>query len=206
MKYIKRALPLLLVLLLSSCATLSESECRAIDWRELGRAEGAKGLASARLGSHMDACRRYNIAPDADAYRVGREEGLRQYCTLENALQLGINGSGYQQVCGGENGAQFAIIYRRGSALRAIKGDIQEVQGLIDSARRAQDGLKDLDLYKQMDQNARYLEREKSFIQSQYGQAERAVNAGFDPPYYDDGGWRSGIPYPNVVREAEKRR
>ena len=203
---IKWALPLMLLALSAGCATLNENECRSVDWRELGRQDGAKGYESQRLGEHMGACGKFGIAPDADAYRAGREEGLRQYCTPENALHLGLSGSGYHQVCAGEVGEMFALTYNRGAALRTIQSDIQDLQNRLDSERGTQSNVKDLDVYKQLDQNIRYLEREKVFMQRQYDQAALAVDSGFDPPYFDDGEWRTGIPYPRAAHDAEKKR
>ncbi len=199
---IKWALPLTLLALSAACATLDENECRSVDWRELGRADGAKGYESTRLGEHMEACGRYNIAPNIEAYRAGREEGLRQYCTPDNALDMGIKGMTYRQVCGGEKGETFALIYARGAALRTIRSDIQAMEDRAEAERSAQSNVKDLALYKKMEQNLRYFERERMFMQQQYDQAEFAVNAGYDPQSYDERGWVDGIPYPKALREA----
>ena len=201
---IKWALPLALLVLSTGCATLNEKECRSVDWHEQGRADGANGYESTRLGDHGEACGRYGIVPDAEAYRAGREEGLRQYCTPENALQQGMKGATYRQVCAGDTGQQFAVIYARGKALNLIQNDMQTLQDRSDEERSAQANVKDLDLYKRMDQNLRYFEREKAFMQRQYDQAMFAVNSGFDPPFYDEDGWREGIPYPRALREAQK--
>lgn len=205
MRFYKQVLWLPLFAIVAGCATLNENECRTVDWRELGREDGAKGYESSRLGDHMEACGKFGIAPDGDSYRAGREEGLRQYCTLDNALQLGMNGSGYHQVCPGDIGAAFAVTYNRGAALHTIQSDIQDLQSRLDSERGTQSNVKDLDLYKRLDQNIRYFEREKIFMQRQYDQAAQAVNSGFDPPYYDNGEWRTGIPYPKAQHEADKK-
>lgn len=206
MWHYKRIMVLSLLALTAGCATLNENECRTIDWRELGRSDGAKGYESTRLGDHMEACGKFGLAPDAESYRAGREEGLRQYCTLDNAMQLGMNGSGYKQVCPGDIGVAFAQTYSRGAALHTIRSDMQDLQDRLNSERGTQSNVKDLDLYKQLDQNIRYFEREMRFMQQQYDQAARAVNSGFDPPYFDAGGWRDGIPYPKAGREAEKKK
>jgi hypothetical protein len=205
MRHYQRIIVLLLLALTAGCATLNESECRTVDWRELGRSDGAKGYESSRLGDHMEACGKFGIAPDAEAYRAGREEGLRQYCTLDNAMQLGMNGSGFNQVCPGEISVAFAQTYNRGAALHAIRSDMQDVQDRLNSEHATQEKVKDLELYKQFDQNIHYLEREIHFIQQQYDRAAQAVSSGFDPPYFEAGEWRSGIPYPKAQKEAEKK-
>lgn len=190
---------------LAACATLNEKECRTVDWREQGRSDGANGYEASRLGDHVEACGKFGIAPDAYAYRAGREEGLRQYCTLDNAMRLGMNGNGYNQVCAGPNGEMFSQVYRRGLVLHAIRADMQELQSRLDSERNAQANVKDPDLYKQLEQNVRYFQREQDFAQRQYDLAARAVNAGFDPPFFEAGEWVSGIPYPKAARQAGKK-
>jgi hypothetical protein len=202
---IQRALPLIVLALSTGCATLNEKECRVVDWGELGRVDGAAGYESTRLAAHAEACSRFGIAPDTLAYRAGREEGLHQYCTPDNALQQGLKGASYHQVCAGEAGQMFVAVYARGRSLRVIQDDMQEMQHRFDSERNAQAEVKDLDMYKRMDQNLRYFEREKIFMQHQYDQALFAINSGFDPAYYDEGGWQEGIPYPKVLREVGKK-
>lgn len=203
---IKRALPLMLLALSAGCATLNEKECRSVDWREQGRADGAAGYESTRLGDHTEACGKYGIVPDADGYRAGRDEGLQQYCTPENALEQGLKGASYHQVCAGEAGRRFAVIYARGKALYVIQNDMQALQSRSDAERNAQADVKDLDLYKRMDQNLHYFEREKAFMQQLYERARFTVDSGFDPAFYDDGGWEEGIPYPKALREAGKKK
>lgn len=206
MTQMKRVLMLLLMAALAGCATLNEKECHTTNWSELGRSDGAKGYEASRLGDHIEACGKFGVVPDGEAYRLGREEGLHQYCTPENALQLGTNGSGFHQVCPGEVGEMFARMYNRGAALHTIQSGMQDLQTRIDSERSAQNNVKDLDLYKQLDQNIRYLEREKSFMQRRLDQTAQAVNSGFDPPYFESRDWNSGIPYPNAAHDADKKK
>jgi hypothetical protein len=202
---IRWALPVTLLALSAGCVTPNEKECRLVDWREQGRVDGAAGYESSRPGDRADACSKYNVVSDADAYRAGREEGLRQYCTPENALKQGMKGANYRKVCSGETGQAFAVIYARGKALHLIQNDRQVMQNRFDEERNAQANVKDPDLYKRMDQNLHYFENEKFFMQQQFDQAMFAVNGGFDPPFYDEGGWRDGIPYPKALREAGKK-
>lgn len=203
---IKWTMPLMLLALSTGCATLEEKQCRTTDWREQGRSDGANGYESTRPGDHGEACSRYGIAPDpAAAYRAGRDEGLEQYCALDNAMRLGMNGNGYNQVCAGPNGEMFSQVYRRGLVLHAIRADMQELQSRLDSERNVQANVKDPDLYKQLEQNVRYFQREQNFAQRQYDLAARAVNAGFDPPFFEAGEWVSGIPYPKAARQVGKK-
>ncbi|TXH05285.1 MAG: DUF2799 domain-containing protein [Nevskiaceae bacterium] len=198
-----RLLLLLPALAAAGCATLSESECHTADWRELGRSDGAHGYEASRLGDHMEACGKYGVTPDGDAYRAGRSEGLQQYCQPDNALQLGRSGNGYNSVCPGESGAIFVAYYNRGATLHAIDGDLVDLHGYLDEERRAQDATKDLGAYKLMAQNVRYLERQSDYLNMRLDRAQQDISAGRDPEYYAAGQWKSGIPYPDARKAAE---
>lgn len=188
---------------LAGCATLNENECRSVDWRELGRNDGAHGYESSRLGEHMEACGKYGITPDGGAYRAGRDEGLRQYCQPDNALQLGRSGGGYNQVCPGESGAMFVAFYNRGAQLRQIESDLHQLQEEADAQRHAQDGTKELSLYKELAQNLRYLEQQSSYLQMRLDRAQQDVADGRDPEFYSSQDWHSGMPFPDARKAAE---
>lgn len=205
MVQMKHVLTSLLLASLVGCATLNEKECRSINWTEMGRSDGIKGYELTRRDQQIAACGDYGANPDVLAYRTGREEGLHQYCTPENALQVGIDGGTYRQVCAGEAGALFSIVHARGLVLHAIKDDMQDVQDRLDAERGAQVDVKDSALNEKLDQNASYLEREKLFVQRQYEQALFSISSGFDPPFLDIGEWRSGIPYPDALRDTGKK-
>lgn len=200
-----RLLALLPVVMVAGCATLNESECHTTDWRELGRSDGAHGYEASRLGDHMEACGKYGVTPDGEAYRAGRAEGLQQYCQPDNALQLGRNGSGYNMVCPGDTGAIFVAYYNRGATLHAIDGDLADLQHYLDEERRAQDATQDLGAYKLMAQNVRYLERQSDYLNMRLDRAQQDIAAGRDPEYYNAGQWKSGIPYPDARKAAEQR-
>ena len=194
---------LLPALLLTGCATLNENQCRTVDWRELGRTDGARGYESSRLGEHLEACGQYGVTPDGSAYRAGRQEGLRQYCQPENAPNLGRSGYSYTSLCPGESGTVFVAYYNRGATPHAIEGDLGELQGYLDAERRAQDGTKDLGAYKLMAQNVRYLEHQSDDLQRRLDRAQQDVSAGRDPEFFVPGRWKIGLPYPDARTAAQ---
>lgn len=85
--------------LISGCSTLNEQECRSADWYRLGAQDGQQGEQASLLEDHRESCKKYGIAPDDRQYHSGRAEGLKQYCRLDNAFRLGLNGHGYTGVC-----------------------------------------------------------------------------------------------------------
>lgn len=94
-------LPTLLVatLLLSSCATLSKEECVVGNWQSIGYNDGVAGYSSERLAAHSKACAKVNVAPDYQAWERGRKLGLQQYCTVNNAYNIGLQGRDLNNVC-----------------------------------------------------------------------------------------------------------
>jgi hypothetical protein len=110
-----RALCLLgLSLVLSGCASLSETECRSGDWYGVGLSDGENGAPLSRLSEHREACAEFAIAIDGERYRTGRDQGLLKYCTPENGARLGRNGASYHSVCPVGLEAEFLRQYRFG--------------------------------------------------------------------------------------------
>lgn len=103
-----------LVLLTGGCASMSEEECLVADWRALGYEDGAAGRTVAQLGERRQACAEYGVRPDTGAYRAGRSEGLRLYCTEQRGFRLGRSGRTYNGVCPAGLEAPFLHAYQAG--------------------------------------------------------------------------------------------
>ena len=94
--------PLLLIaalLVLAACTTLSEEECRAGDWFQIGVSDGAEGRGTDRIEAHRRACAPAGIAPDVEAWLRGRERGLRLYCVPPKAYEAGRRGRAIAEGC-----------------------------------------------------------------------------------------------------------
>jgi hypothetical protein len=50
-----------LIGIIQGCATLSESECEAADWRIIGLEDGAAGKPISQIGKHRKACAEYGV-------------------------------------------------------------------------------------------------------------------------------------------------
>jgi len=87
---------------LSGCATLSETECQTGDWFGIGKSDGAKGRSAEFILEHAKACNEFGIAPKAAPWRAGRVEGLKLYCTPQNAYKVGARGQRLSNVCAGD--------------------------------------------------------------------------------------------------------
>jgi len=112
--------PLLAVFLLAlaACsATMSKDECRTVDWRTIGYEDGVAGRSGEQIGLHRKACAEYGVAPDLNAYRSGRAEGLREFCHPHNGYRAGVTGAAYYDGCPAELAPPFEEAYEAGRQL-----------------------------------------------------------------------------------------
>ena len=118
-KHALRLLPLLL--LLSGCATLNESECRSADWRTIGMEDGGKGLPLTTVGRHRKACAEFGVKPDAEAYRLGYADGVVSFCTPRNGFIQGKAGRTHYDVCPASLRDEFLAGYEDGRELYGLE-------------------------------------------------------------------------------------
>ena len=124
-------LPLLAPFLLAACATLSEDQCRAGDWRAIGQSDGADGRTADFITQHAKACNKIGIAPVRATWEKGRQEGLKLYCRPRNAYEVGAKGKHLSDVCPAEGLAQLERANARGLTWHRIGQDITEAQNDI---------------------------------------------------------------------------
>jgi len=101
-------------LLLSSCASISESECQAGNWADIGYKDGVSGKSRTKIADYVQTCGEYGAEVDRQSYLESYETGLTYYCTYDNGFELGKYGSGYNTVCGGSLAADFRAGYDDG--------------------------------------------------------------------------------------------
>jgi hypothetical protein len=175
-------------LLLSACATLDADECRAADWRQIGRSDGERGHGTGRLDEHRKACAEHGIRPDADRYWLGRSEGLLHYCRLDNALRVGRAGQGYQGVCPPAVDAHFRQWHAAAYEVSRIRSAMDSVNSEIDQFERR---LRQRDLddreRQRLRQTIRELDRRRDRLRDDLNDQERRV----DRMVQD---WRPGMP------------
>jgi len=127
---------LILAALTQGCATMSGSECQNADWRTVGYEDGAKGTSASRVGKYREACAKHGISPELNAYREGREEGLRQFCRPQNGFRLGEQGVSYAGVCPPDTEADFLAAYEAGKRLNDITSSIHYTQNRLRSKQQ----------------------------------------------------------------------
>lgn len=127
--FTRRALPItLLAALLQGCATMSADECRTANWRDVGLRDGLAGQPLAHLDRRTKACAESGVAVNAALYLQGRNQGLPQYCRLDNAATLGLQGKTYHGVCAGGIDAEFRRRHGLGMDVYKARNELRNVE------------------------------------------------------------------------------
>ena len=175
-------------LLLAGCATLDADECKAADWRQIGRSDGERGYGMGRLDEHRKACAEHGITPNADRYWLGRSEGLQHYCRLDNALRVGRAGQSYQGVCPPAIDAHFRLWHAAAYEASRIRSAMDSTNSEIDQLERR---LRQRDIddreRQRLRQTIRELDRRRDRLRDDLNDQDRRV----DRLTQD---WRPGMP------------
>lgn len=135
-RFSRTLLPLLLCAQLAGCALMDVEECQSADWHALGVRDGAEGRPDAYLQQRVDACAEAGVAADTRRYAQGRDEGLQQYCRLENAFLAGSHGGTYAGVCPPAVDAEFRRRFAAGRAVHDAKKEVKRLQDRIEGKER----------------------------------------------------------------------
>ena len=119
------------MLTLVSCASLNEDDCLSMDWATLGYEDGAAGHTGKRIGKHREACAKYGVSPNLEAYNSGRNDGLKEYCRPANAYTVGVSGAQYKGVCPSELADEFTHAYEDGRHLYSLEQTFQQTRSEI---------------------------------------------------------------------------
>jgi hypothetical protein len=133
---LKTSFALACLVLLVSCASMTPEECQRANWREVGQRDGQRGETLALMDKRSEDCDKVGVALDAQAYTLGRESGLRNYCRLENAVPLGLGGAGYAGVCPPEVEAIFVPRYQAAHAVFLLRSELRRLDERRDSLER----------------------------------------------------------------------
>lgn len=121
------------ILVLAGCASMSESECLEADWYQVGLRDGQDGYPLARLDQHRKACSEYGVEARRDAWRAGRQEGLRGYCTAERGYEAGRAGKTYHRVCTPRQERDFLPAYEAGESIYQMELELDNIEREIES-------------------------------------------------------------------------
>ncbi|MFK5915090.1 MAG: DUF2799 domain-containing protein [Woeseiaceae bacterium] len=114
---IKNTLLLCLLIPIISCSTLSKDECKTANWKTIGYGDGTQGYKASRISGHRKACAEHGVQPNLNAYTLGRDKGLVQYCIPNTAYNHGVRGYSYNSVCTAHNEPAFRQAYNYGVSI-----------------------------------------------------------------------------------------
>jgi len=120
---------------------MSEAECRAADWRTVGFGDGAVGAGPDRISRYRSDCAAHGVAPDLDAYRSGREAGLREFCRPRKAYDLARSGKPYRPICPSELEPEFRASYEAGQRVYRAELQVKQAQKTLREHRSRMDRL-----------------------------------------------------------------
>ncbi len=122
----------------AACASLNEEACRTGDWGTIGYNDGVRGRAESYINEHREACGEYGIAPNTAVWLRGRIEGLKQYCTPDNAYSVGRRGSELNNVCSTAQLSELRLAnffglryYEIAREINALEDEISEIELIL---------------------------------------------------------------------------
>lgn len=132
------------LVLLSGCATMSKQECQIADWQAVGQRDGSNGRSMDYILNHAKACGRINIVPNKTQWEIGRQQGLKLYCTPSNAYNVGSQGKSLNLVCPTDNLTVLQQANQKGLRVyeltQQINKDKTELDKYVEEYRKMRDG------------------------------------------------------------------
>ena len=130
-------IPLILLMMMGTgCATLSEHQCAKEDWHTIGYNDGVNGYQHTRMDTHQKACAEYGIVIDRTEYLAGYDKGLQQYCIPLNGYQVGLAGETYLGICTGPLAEEFIKHYQGGKREYDIRQRLDEIEKKVDEINK----------------------------------------------------------------------
>jgi len=130
---VKRLTGCLFAVFFTGCATLSQQDCKRGDWFGLGVQDGRSGATSDRLNDHQKACSEYGVAVNDSQYFAGREQGIREYCRIENAFEEGLQGHDYRHVCPPSIDGVFSRYHAAAYAVHKERAELDRIDNELSS-------------------------------------------------------------------------
>ena len=127
---------LVATLAISGCAGMSSEECAVTDWSAIGYEDGSRGYTMDRFSTHRKACAKHGYAPDFQAYKSGRDEGLVEFCQPSRGYMLGESGGRYYGVCDVAMEEEFLDAYRVGHQLYSLRSNVNNANSMIYASER----------------------------------------------------------------------
>ena len=171
MKTLSDLFGVLLVASFSGCATMSESECATADWHDIGVKDGRNGMPASYMEERRKDCAKDGISLNEKQYIAGRNTGILEYCTPENARSEGQQGRPYLNSCPANLEHNFLTNYEAGKHVYSAKRSVDDLNRQSEHVQRQLDkekeGAKRQDLRKELRELDRQLDRARERLREQ---------------------------------------
>ncbi len=185
MKYFRYCILTAALLSIGGCATLSREDCIQGAWYDIGLRDGRSGTSFNRLGQHQKACLEYGIRIDTAAYNAGREDGLHDYCQLDNAVEMGLSGHRYQSVCPPEIDRLFRRYNQAAYDVYQCREELEKLDDeLYSKENRLLDSKLSDDERSKVRHHIRKLDRERQRLRDELYSSERRLDRLLDEQHH----------------------
>ena len=127
---------------LSGCASMNADECATSDWSAIGYEDGSRGYTADRFGNHRKACAKHGVTANFQSYRLGRDQGLEDFCQPGRGFSYGANGGHYNGVCAAGMEPEFLEAYRAGHKLHTLRANVSAANSRLYSLESELDNTK----------------------------------------------------------------
>jgi hypothetical protein len=123
-----------LVLFFSAQAfSMSADKCQSTDWFAVGRDSGVKGLPSDKIMKTQVDCQKKGVEISLDQYQKGWQMGIGQYCSSDNAFNLGFKKKTPSKFCPIDLRSDFDQFYAWGKEAFGLEKDIKSKESKLKS-------------------------------------------------------------------------
>jgi len=136
MHIIQKLLLLLTLSQLGACAVISKEQCLNADWQKIGYNVGKNGNLdkSTAFEKRKRACEKHNASANWQQFERGHSDGIVAFCQLNNAVELGINGSTNainNNICSERDYPGFQNAFKAGYKLYVLNSRVDEADSGI---------------------------------------------------------------------------
>ncbi len=107
----------------TSCVTISEDECVAGSWQDIGFRDGENGKSRGKFADYTKTCLQYDIKPDRVSYFQGYDQGLKRYCVYDRGYEQGRSGNIEKAECRTVNNDEYFVGYDEGRIIYEINSE-----------------------------------------------------------------------------------
>ena len=87
-----------------------------------------RGAASDQVVKYIKSCSKHDISVDQSAWAMGRDEGLKTYCTPQSAYNQGRNGHRLKNVCPDADLDAMSAAHEKGRKYHDIVSQIDDLK------------------------------------------------------------------------------